>query len=131
MFYITGEATSEPDCKKIVDFTLEKFKRIDIAVLAVGVGAHQVFDETADLDLVRKVMEINLMGYLTLTKFLIPHLKMTRGQLVVLGSISGVLPVPKRAAYVASKYAVNGFYNSLHMDIGDKIYITQLNPTTF
>ena len=38
--YITGDASKEEDCQKIVEFMIEKCHRIDIMVLAAGVGAH-------------------------------------------------------------------------------------------
>lgn len=43
--YITGDACIEEDCKKIVDFMIQKHGRIDICVLAAGVSAHGKFSE--------------------------------------------------------------------------------------
>jgi short-subunit dehydrogenase len=129
--YIAGDATSEDDCKKVVEFTIRQFGRIDIAVLCVGLGAHQTFDENTDLSTFRKLIDVNLFGYVNLTKYLLPHLKLTRGQMVVISSVSGVAPMPHRQAYCSSKYAVTGFFDSLRMDVGDKVAITMCNPSTF
>jgi short-subunit dehydrogenase len=90
--YVLGDATREEDAKNIVDFTLRHFGRIDIAVLAAGLGGHQDFDENVDLTAFRQMMEVNLFGYVNMTKYLLPHLKLTRGQLVVISSMSGVVP---------------------------------------
>lgn len=40
-----AEATREADCKALVDFTLEKFGKVDIAVLAAGIAAHSLFKD--------------------------------------------------------------------------------------
>ena len=60
--YIVAEATNEQDCKALADFTLAKFGRIDIVVLAAGIGAHSFFRDVKNVDVVRKVMEVNYMG---------------------------------------------------------------------
>jgi len=130
VYYVLGDTTKEEDAKKIVEFALRHFGRIDIAVLAAGVGAHEVFDENTDLSTFRQIIDTNLFGVVNMTKYLLPHLKLTRGQLVVISSISGLCPTPLRNAYCASKNAVNGFFESLRLDIGEKVAITLCQPST-
>lgn len=77
--YISGDATNEEDCRKIVEFAVKKFGRIDIAVLAAGVGANGEFNETSDLNIFKKMMDVNLFGYVNMTKYLIPHLRKAKG----------------------------------------------------
>jgi len=96
-----------------VDFCIRKFARIDICVLSAGVTAHGKFEESPNLDIFRKIVDVNLFGYVNMTKHALPHLIKTRGQLIVISSISGVLGLPFRTAYCASKHAVNGFFKSL------------------
>lgn len=128
--YVTGEATVEEDCSKIVEFTMKKFGRIDIAVLSAGIGGHGIFNETIDVNMLKKMMDVNLYGSVNMTKYLVPHLRKAKGQLVVVSSLSGMIGIPYRTFYCSSKYAVNGFFNALHMEIGNDIIITQCNPTT-
>lgn len=52
--------------------------KIDILVLAAGVSAHSMFDDLP-LDVFNKVMEINLYGYVYLTKYGLPHLYKSQG----------------------------------------------------
>ena len=66
--YKTAEATSEKDAKELVDFTMERFGRIDILVLAAGVSYRTKFSEMQDMSLFKKAMDINLMGYVLLMK---------------------------------------------------------------
>ena len=73
--YITGDCAIESDCKKIVDFMIEKHGRIDIVVLAAGVAAHGKFSELQNLEILKRVMEVNLYGYINMTKYTLPHIK--------------------------------------------------------
>ena len=52
-----AEATDEEDAKELVDFTLKKFGRIDILVLAAGVAAHTSFKDMPDLKMFRKIVD--------------------------------------------------------------------------
>ena len=65
-----------------------------------------------------------------MTKFALPHLMKTRGQIIVISSISGVLGLPYRTAYCASKHAVNGFFRSLAYEVDGKVDITICMPPT-
>ena len=128
--YVIGEVTLEADCQKIVDFCIRKFARIDICVLAAGVTAHGKFEESPNLEIFKKIMDVNLFGYVNMTKFVLPHLIKTRGQFVVISSMSGVVPLPYRTAYCASKHAINGFFRSLAYEVKDKVDITVCMPPT-
>eukprot|EP00351_Strombidinopsis_sp_SopsisLIS2011_P003442 CAMPEP_0116884328 /NCGR_PEP_ID=MMETSP0463-20121206/17182_1 /TAXON_ID=181622 /ORGANISM="Strombidinopsis sp, Strain SopsisLIS2011" /LENGTH=65 /DNA_ID=CAMNT_0004540647 /DNA_START=283 /DNA_END=480 /DNA_ORIENTATION=- len=63
--------------------------RLDILVLCAGISAHVTFEEYESLEIVRKIMDVNYMGYINTTKYAIPHLTKTKGQMVVISSTSG------------------------------------------
>lgn len=57
----------------------------------------------------RRVLEVNLLGVVSVTKAFLPLLKQTRGARIVnLSSVAGFLPSPMMAAYDASKHGVEG-----------------------
>lgn len=99
-------------------------------MLAAGVTAHGKFEESPNLEIFKKIMDVNLFGYVNMTKFALPHLMKTRGQIIVISSISGVLGLPYRTAYCASKHAVNGFFRSLAYEVDGKVDITICMPPT-
>ena len=104
--------------------------RIDLLVLAAGVSAHSMFDDLP-LDIFDKVMKINLYGYVYLTKYALPYLYKTEGQILIISSISGSIPLPMRTHYCASKYAVTGFFCSLRHEVADRgVSITIAYPPT-
>jgi NAD(P)-dependent dehydrogenase (short-subunit alcohol dehydrogenase family) len=61
----------------------------------------------------KKVMDINFYGTLYATKYALPHILKSKGSIVGISSINGYRGTPARTAYTASKYAMNGFFESL------------------
>lgn len=59
----------------MVEFTIKKLKRIDILLLCAGISAHCLFEDFDNLDIFKKIMEVNFMGYVNATKYALPHLK--------------------------------------------------------
>jgi dehydrogenase/reductase SDR family member 7B len=77
--YICGDCSVEEDCKKIVEFMIEKCKRIDIMVLGAGVSAHVKFSDLPSVEIMKKMMDINFFGYVNMTKYALPHLRKAKG----------------------------------------------------
>ncbi|KAL8435094.1 hypothetical protein ACSSS7_002684 [Eimeria intestinalis] len=107
---------------------LQAFGRIDVLVLNAGISAHFPFSEFADMDIFRRLLDVNFFGYVFCTKHALPHLKKTKGQIVVISSISGEIGLPLRSAYCSSKFAVTGFFEALRMECGDQIDVTICCP---
>ena len=100
-------------------------------VLCAGISAHCDFKDFDDMAKFRKVVEVNLYGCVYPTKHALKHLSAAnKGHIVVFSSYSGEFGLPSRSAYCASKFAVNGFYESLRMEMGEQIDITIVCPVT-
>ncbi|MEH0825639.1 SDR family NAD(P)-dependent oxidoreductase, partial [Micromonospora sp. CPCC 205714] len=69
--------------------------------------------EQETVDDVRAVMEVNFFGVLHVSRAALPHLRASRGRLVSVTSVSGVIGQPFNEAYCAAKFAVEGFMESL------------------
>ena len=71
----------------------------------------------------RKVVETNLYGCVYPVRHALKYLKKSqnskKGQIVVFSSFSGEFGLWNRSCYSASKFAVNGFFESLNMELGD------------
>jgi short-subunit dehydrogenase len=90
--------------------------RIDIWVSNAGVYLAGAFADTPP-HVFRQVVETNVYGNVHAARAALPHLRRTRGVLIVLGSLDGVVPTPYFSAYVASKCAVRGFAASLRQEL--------------
>lgn len=85
----------------------------------------------------RKVVETNLYGCVYPVRHALKYMKKDlgnpsskKGHIVVLSSYSGEFGLWYRSAYSASKFAVNGFFESLKMELGDRIDVTVVSPIT-
>ena len=61
--------------------------------MAAGVAAHAYFKDFESLEPGRKVMDVNFFGYVNMTRAALPELRKNKGQIVVIGSISGEMPL--------------------------------------
>jgi short-subunit dehydrogenase len=136
-------ACSNPDRIKILTLDLAKpdshqevtheaitlFGQIDILINNGGISQRSLVKDTV-LDVDRKLMEVNYLGSVSLTKCLLPHmLERGNGQFVVVTSLTGKFGTPYRSGYAASKHALHGFYDSLRAELEDQgILVTLAAP---
>lgn len=96
---------------------LELFGQIDILVNNAGIS-HWTKVKDLSLDVVRKIFDINFLGGVALTQAVLPGmLEKKAGQIVVISSVLGKMAVMKQGAYVASKHALQGFYDTLRLEV--------------
>ena len=109
------DVTSERDCKSLVDSAMQRFGRIDILVNNAGISMRAMFKDL-DLSVLHRLMDVNFWGTVNCTKFALPHLLESKGQVVGVISIAGYSALPARTGYSASKYAVRGFLDTVRME---------------
>lgn len=73
--------------------------------------------EEVDLDVVKKVMDINFYGALYATKYCLPEIIKNKGSVVGISSIAGFRGLPARTGYSASKFALQGFLEVLRTEM--------------
>jgi NAD(P)-dependent dehydrogenase (short-subunit alcohol dehydrogenase family) len=83
------------------------------AVINNAGAAHIGTLETDDMDGIRAAMEVNFFGVLAVSRAALPHLRATRGRLITVTSVGGVIGQPFNEAYCAAKFAVEGYMESL------------------
>ncbi|HXK61522.1 MAG TPA: SDR family oxidoreductase [Acidobacteriota bacterium] len=114
---VVGDVTNPEDCRRFVDAAAERFGRIDGLIANTGVSMWAKFEEIKDLDVFTKLMNVNYLGIVYCTYFALPYLKESRGIIVAISSIQGKIGVPYHTGYVASKHAVQGFFNALRTEL--------------
>jgi short-subunit dehydrogenase len=75
-----------------------------------------LFNETT-LDSLHKVMDINFWGAVYCTKHALPYILKQHGTIVAVSSVAGYRGLPGRTGYCASKFAMNGFFESLRTEL--------------
>ncbi|MEX2381756.1 MAG: SDR family oxidoreductase [Opitutales bacterium] len=114
---VIGDVTVQENCEELISRAIERFGRVDILVACAGVGLWAPFDELRDPAIVRRVMEVNYCGVVNPFFYALPHIKKSRGMLVAISSVQGKFGVPYHTGYAASKHAVQGFCDSLRMEL--------------
>lgn len=116
-------------CRRLVITTVERFGRIDVLVNNAGRSAHALFEEVEDLDWYEDLMRVNLWGSVWCTQAALPHLKAARGSIVAVSSLAGLVGVPGRTAYSATKFAMTGFFEALRAEVkGAGVSVTTAYP---
>ena len=110
------DVASEADNKLLIEETIKAFGQINILINNAGISMRALFEEI-EMDVFKKVMDINFYGTLYATKYALPHILETKGSIVGVSSINGYRGTPARTAYTASKYAMNGFFESLRTEV--------------
>jgi len=103
------------DCKNLVDKTIEKYGKIDVLINNAGISMRANFEDL-DLSVIKELMDTNFYGAVYCTKYALPYLLKQKGTIIAISSISGLTPLPGRTGYCASKYAMNGFFNTLRLE---------------
>jgi len=103
------------DCKNLVDKTVEKYGKIDVLINNAGISMRATFEDL-DLSVIKEVMDTNFYSSVYCTKFALPYLLKQKGTLIGISSISGLTPIPGRTGYCASKFALDGFLNTLRLE---------------
>jgi short-subunit dehydrogenase len=109
----------ETQCRALIDAALTRFGRIDVLVNNAGISAHAMLSDVkaADLKWYEDLMRINFWGSVWCTHAALPQLKASKGQIVAVSSLAGLIGVPGRTAYSASKFAMTGFFEALRAEL--------------
>ena len=82
-----------------------------------GLSAQALFEDTTDLGWTEDLMRVNHWGAVWCTHAALAHLKASRGQIVAVSSLAGLVGVPGRTAYCATKFAMTGFFEALRAEL--------------
>ena len=119
VFILPLDLADQSNFEKIKDEALNKFGRIDILINNGGISQRSLVKDTS-VDVDRKIMEVNYIGTVALTKVVLPQfLKQGSGKFVVTTSSVGKIGTPYRSGYSASKHALHGFFDSLRAELHD------------
>jgi NAD(P)-dependent dehydrogenase (short-subunit alcohol dehydrogenase family) len=126
---VPTDVTDPAQCEHLIARALEAYGKVDALVNNAGVGAHFSFDDATDLSVFEQVMRVNYLGSVYCTHFALPALKKSKGRIAVISSLAGKTGVPGRAAYAASKHAVQGFFDSLRIELAPTgVTVTVVSP---
>ena len=112
---VKTDVSVEQDCRNLIEKTVERFGRIDILINNAGISMRAMFKDL-DLNVIRRLMDVNFWGTVYCTKYALPYLLESKGSVVGVISTAGYKGLPGRTGYSASKFAINGFLDTLRSE---------------
>ena len=127
---IKADVSDEEQVKNYVNKTVEKYGRIDGFYNNAGIEGRQAPLTEYDIDIFKKVIDINLMGVYYGMRYVIPVMqKQKYGRIVNVASVGGIRGVLNQTPYVASKHAVSGMTKNAAIEYGkDGILTNAIAP---
>lgn len=114
---VTLDITSPDDAHAAVQRAVSQFGRIDVLVNNAGNFYAGYFENISD-EQFRAQMETNFFGPLNVTRAILPVMRRQRsGQVITITSTAGLIGQEFCAAYAASKFALEGWMESLRFDL--------------
>ena len=111
------DVTVKSDIKNVVEYTVEKYGRIDILINNAGYGAFGFLEEASDEE-IRNQFNVNYFGLIDCIKGVLPQMRKQKdGVIVNISSIAGRFGLPFTSLYNSSKFAVEGLTECLHYEL--------------
>jgi short-subunit dehydrogenase len=113
--WLQTDVSNEVDCKNLILKAVGTYGKIDVLINNAGVSMRALFNDL-DLKVIKYLMDINFWGTVYCTKYALPYILNQNGSIVGVASAGGIKGLPARTGYSASKFAMNGFMQSLRTE---------------
>ena len=123
------DITSHFDRRDLVNFVMSKYRRIDVLINCTGVMLFNKIEDVTEEE-IDKSLDVNFKGTVGMIKDFLPvMLKQKEGSILNISSIRGISGCPGKSIYSASKFALQGFTDSLRHELKDTgVKITNICP---
>lgn len=114
---VPTDVADQDQCRQLIDKAMAHFSRVDVLINNAGKSAQALLSDVKDLSWYEDLMRVNFWGSVWCTHAALPHLLQSRGSIVAVSSLAGLIGVPGRNAYSATKFAMNGFFEALRAEV--------------
>ncbi len=114
--FISGDVSAPDDCRKIVEHCIETFGKLDILISNAGLGSGGTFADTAP-ETFKMIFDINTLGTIYITRFALPYVQESKGSIVFISSLAGMVGLPYSSLYCGSKMALTAIAQSLQLEM--------------
>ena len=126
---VPTDVADPAQCKALIEKTIAELGKLDVLVNNAGISMWARFEDITDLTIFERIMRVNYLGAVYCTHAALQHLKRARGLVVAVSSLTGKTGVPTRTAYAASKHAMQGFFDSLRIELlGTGVDVLVVSP---
>lgn len=111
-----ADVSYETDCKAFITKVIDQWGGVDVLINNAGISMRALFEDV-DLAVLQELMDVNFWGAVYCTKHALPSILNRKGTIVGVSSIAGYRGLPGRTGYSASKFALQGFLESLRTEL--------------
>lgn len=128
--YVRADVSREEDARRLVATALERFGRVDVVVNNAGTTRRIPFAdlESADDELWRRILGVNLMGPWYLSRAAVPALREAKGAIVNVGSVAGIIAAGSSLPYAVSKAALHHLTRTLAQALAPDVRVNAVAP---
>jgi len=116
LMVFTANVSQQEECDAFIKAVVDEWGTIDILINNAGISMRALVSEVS-VSTLKNVMDINFWGTVYCTKAALPFIQQNKGVVVGVSSIAGYRGLPGRSGYSASKYALNGWLESLKTEL--------------
>ncbi|MDZ7723476.1 MAG: SDR family oxidoreductase [candidate division KSB1 bacterium] len=126
------DVNEETSVQQAVNHVLEREGRLDVLINSAGIAASGAAEEVPD-EAARQVMQTNFWGAHRMCRMVLPGMRQRKQGLIVnISSIGGLVAIPFQAFYSAAKFALEGYTESLRMEVAPwNIHVVLVEPGNF
>ncbi len=118
LFTHTADVSNQSECDAFIQKVIKTFGSIDAIINNAGISMRALFSESS-IETLHKLMDVNFWGAVNCTKFALPYIIQNKGTIVGVSSIAGFRGLPGRSGYSASKFALNGWLETIRTELKD------------
>jgi len=115
---IVADVSNENDCRHFIETTIKVFGGIDVLINNAGISMRALLKDLST-DVLHQVMNINFFGTVYCTKYALQSIIERKGSIIGISSIAGYRGLPGRSGYSASKFALQGWLESIRTELMD------------
>lgn len=124
----TADVNDNASVQHIMQTIYEKEKKIDIFVNNAGFGIAGAI-ENSKQESIYSLVDTNLAAVINLSRIALPYLKETKGRIVNVSSVGGIVPLPYQAVYSATKAGVEIFSRAIANEVrADGVQVMTVLP---
>jgi short-subunit dehydrogenase len=91
-------------------------------ILNAGISMWAPFEKIKDVSFFKKIMDVNYTGCVNCIHSALPELKKSHGKIVAITTAQAIVGFPHHTGYAASKHALQGFLESLEMELDGQVH---------
>jgi len=125
---VVADVSNENDCRHFIESTIKIFGGIDILINNAGISMRALLKDIST-DVLHRVMDVNFFGAVYCTKYSLNTIIERKGSIVGVSSIAGYRGLPGRSLYSASKFALQGWLESIRTELmEDDVHVMWVCP---